>query len=126
MNKLLFIRQYLGQMQTIITVEWAELVCGNGRDLVRVPLCSNQIAKTQSCAHLRKVISAVISFIHSFIFGNCFFLLRVEVDLEPVLGTLGVMGEHTLILWRKNLKVERLNTHCPIRIQIIQKDKRSN
>lgn len=31
-----------------------------------------------------------IDLFHSFIFSNCFIRVRVAVDLEPILGTLGM------------------------------------
>lgn len=36
-----------------------------------------------------------VGLIHSFIFSNCFMQVKATVDLEPVLGTLGLRQEYT-------------------------------
>lgn len=62
----------------------------------------------------------------SLIFSNCFFLLRIKVELVCVLGRLGLTGLKTL-LFTFRMKAERLKKYCPIKFkQIAQKFKVKN
>lgn len=79
-----FVGRYLEQMQIIMTVEWAELVCGKGRE--------NSFSRERD----EKKPVPRTPLLPTFIFSNGFVLLMVEEDLEPVLGSLGVRQKHTL------------------------------